>query len=86
MLHQRPTSVLKEAAKAMKKCTKCDSYAINPGMHGRGKKDIDLCDVCYWRKRAESAIEASRYLIKILVTDVKKHNNAIDALRNLEDK
>ena len=27
--------------------------AINPASHGRDKTDLDLCDVCYWRKRAE---------------------------------
>ncbi len=34
----------------------CGSYAINPGQSGReDTSDLDLCDVCYWRKRAESA-------------------------------
>ena len=34
----------------------CGSHAINPGHHGRTEgADLDLCDVCYWRKRAESA-------------------------------
>jgi hypothetical protein len=37
----------------MKSCKKCGSYAINPGKHGRDDMDLDLCDVCYWRKRAE---------------------------------
>lgn len=39
------------------KCTRCGSYAINPNNHGRDKTDLDLCDVCYWRKRAESRIQ-----------------------------
>ena len=31
----------------------CGSYAINPHEHGREDGvDLDLCDVCYWRKRA----------------------------------
>jgi len=35
-------------------CKNCGSYAINPRLHGRQKGvDLDLCDVCYWRKRAE---------------------------------
>lgn len=34
------------------KCN-CGSYAINPHLHGRDDTDLDLCDVCYWRKRAE---------------------------------
>lgn len=35
-------------------CSRCGSAAINPQAHGRqAEKDLDLCDVCYWRKRAE---------------------------------
>jgi hypothetical protein len=30
----------------------CGSYAINPGQSGRDHSDLNLCDVCYWRKRA----------------------------------
>lgn len=30
----------------------CGSYAINHGSNGRDGSDGDLCDVCYWRKRA----------------------------------
>lgn len=37
------------------KCVKCGSYAINHNEHGRDGSDGDLCDVCYWRKRAVSA-------------------------------
>ena len=37
----------------MQQCKVCGSYAINPQMHGRDKTDLDLCDVCYWRKRAD---------------------------------
>jgi hypothetical protein len=37
-----------------KKCKNCGSYAISPNLHGRKPGvDMDLCDVCYWRKRAE---------------------------------
>ena len=39
----------------MTPCTRCGSYAINPHCHGRNDIDLDLCDVCYWRKRAEHA-------------------------------
>jgi len=35
----------------VKKC-ECGSYAINDHLHGRDGTDQDLCDVCYWRKRA----------------------------------
>ena len=37
----------------MNKCKECGSYAINPGRRGRDDSDLDLCDVCYWRVRAE---------------------------------
>lgn len=37
----------------MMKACKCGSYAINHNCHGRDGSDDDLCDVCYWRKRAE---------------------------------
>ena len=37
----------------MMKACKCGSYAINHHCHGRDGSDDDLCDVCYWRKRAE---------------------------------
>lgn len=38
----------------MPQCKRCGSYAVNPHCHGReAGVDLDLCDVCYWRKRAE---------------------------------
>ena len=37
----------------MKSCKRCGSYAINNKEHGRDGEDAHLCDVCYWRKRAE---------------------------------
>jgi len=39
-------------------CSRCRSYAINYHLHGRDwdSSDADLCDVCYWRKRAEAAL------------------------------
>ena len=39
-------------------CKRCGSYAINDTKYGREKGvDLDLCDVCYWRKRAEKLID-----------------------------
>ena len=35
------------------RCVRCYSYAINHALHGRDGSDGDLCDVCYWRARAE---------------------------------
>lgn len=37
----------------MSHCKQCHSFAINHGCHGRDGSDADLCDVCYWRKRAD---------------------------------
>lgn len=34
----------------------CGSHAINHNCHGRDGSDPDLCDVCYWRKRAGVAV------------------------------
>ena len=40
----------------VRRCTRCRSGAINPSDHGRTVGvDLDLCDACYWRKRADSA-------------------------------
>lgn len=52
-------------------CSKCRSGAINPEQHGRTADiDLDLCDVCYWRKRAQPEPrpirEASSYPCRVL--------------------
>lgn len=39
------------------KC-KCGSYAINHDHHDRDGSDPHLCDVCYWRVRADGLLEA----------------------------
>lgn len=40
----------------MKACDRCRSFAINDGKNGRPKGvDTHLCDVCYWRGKAERA-------------------------------
>jgi len=45
----------------MTRCA-CGSYAINHHAHGRDGSDGHLCDVCYWRTRAEAgAADAARY-------------------------
>ena len=47
----------------MDRCKECGSWAINPHLHGRDPRaDLDLCDVCYWRKRAESLAEEIKEL------------------------
>ena len=43
-------------------CRQCRSYAINLALHGRDGSHADLCDVCYWRMRADEAqADAARY-------------------------
>lgn len=36
----------------MERCKNCGSFAINHHQHNRDGSDPQLCDVCYWRKRA----------------------------------
>ena len=44
----------------------CGSYATNPGLHGRElKKDLDLCDVCYWRQKA-GAYSFSEFFLSVI--------------------
>jgi hypothetical protein len=44
----------------MSKPCKCGSWAINLHRHGRDDTDVESCDVCYWRHRAEAAVDAER--------------------------
>lgn len=44
----------------MQQCKRCKSWAINHNSHGRDGSDGDLCDVCYWRKRAEALDQAPK--------------------------
>ena len=52
------------APKPSSRCTSegCGSHAINPGQSGRDDaSDLDLCDVCYWRKRAPEPRPIAEY-------------------------
>jgi len=40
----------------MAQCIRCGSHAINHHAHGRDGSDRELCDVCYWRRRAEQPV------------------------------
>lgn len=54
----------------MSSCTRCGSFAINPHCHDRVKgADLDLCDVCYWRKRAE---ELRAVMLRGTIADMEK--------------
>lgn len=60
-------------------CTRCRSGAINPKAHGRTEgADIDLCDVCYWRKRA-----AASYCARCAGAAVRTDSDRYAELRKL---
>jgi hypothetical protein len=66
----------------MPQCRKCGSYAINEHSHGREKgKDSDLCDVCYWRKRANGF---TKYHARQII-DVFDIENALEEIGDDED-
>lgn len=48
----------------MNQCNQCRSYAINLNQNGRDDTDPDLCDACYWRRRATQAEEVVNRLPK----------------------
>jgi hypothetical protein len=58
----------------MTQCTRCRSYAINHRSHGRDGSDADLCDVCYWRKRAEQPA------MQVVDKEAKRLQFALDML------
>lgn len=75
----------------MAQCKNCGSRAINHNDHGRDGTDPELCDVCYWRKRAEylqaaqaepvAWIDATRFeelKTNNLMTTLTKHKAFID--------
>jgi Zn-finger protein len=47
---------------------KCGSYEINLQKHDRDGTDVESCDVCYWRHRAESALVAAWVLDERMLT------------------
>lgn len=51
------------------KCKLCFSYAINHHCHGRDGTDGDLCDVCYWKTRAEKM-----HKILLQIGELSQHN------------
>ena len=56
---------------------KCGSYAINHHCHGRDGSDDDLCDVCYWRKRAEQPAQQEP---AVLLQEIARLHDLIKAL------
>ena len=59
------------------KCKECGSRAINDHLHGREKGvDLNLCDVCYWRKRVKAAyIKGSNDCWDVLNNNKKEVRN-----------
>ena len=50
----------------MNKCIRCFSTSINPNDYGREyNTDLDLCDVCYWRKRAHASIPRADVILAL---------------------
>ena len=55
-----------------KPCTRCRNYGINEHHHGRiVGTDSDLCDVCYWRKRAEALMPTKRVSLEKAVAKMR---------------
>jgi hypothetical protein len=63
----------------MTQCIICGSYAINHKLHGRDGSDEDLCDVCYWRKRAciASPVSSLHSNDKVIQNSVNKRASDI---------
>ena len=43
----------------MKRCKRCNSYAINNHLHGRSGDNEELCDVCFWRDKTEKLLRSN---------------------------
>jgi hypothetical protein len=48
------------------RCKRCGSFAINPDHHGRDKTNLDLCDVCFWRNKAERLDTLSKHMVEVM--------------------
>lgn len=58
------------------KCKRCFSHAINEHMHGRTKgRNVDLCDVCYWRAEYDS-VQAEIERLRAHIGNVCSHTDA----------
>lgn len=45
----------------------CGSFAINDNLHGRKTgKDLDLCDVCYWRFRSDIIFNQEEFSASVI--------------------
>lgn len=73
----------------MDNCKVCGSFAINQNSHGRAVgADLDLCDVCYWRKRVPKGYgylrednDCHKYIIpEGLIEDFSILNSKLDGV------
>jgi len=62
-------------------CIRCRSHAINHHRHGRDGSDPDLCDVCYWRKRADDAADIEREACAKIAEQHEEGPGGADAIR-----
>jgi hypothetical protein len=65
----------------MGKCKRCYSYAINHHCHGRDGSEPELCDVCFWRNRAELAT-ATLKTIRFIAIDAADIRQLVDQALN----
>lgn len=68
----------------MEKCKRCFSYAINHHCHGRDGSEPKLCDVCFWRNRAELAT-ATLKTIRFSAVDADIRHLADEAVNSCEN-
>jgi len=63
----------------MERCIECSSYAINPRHDGRdGVSDLNLCNVCYWRKRANQRLALLTEMMDSINFSVQHAMSTID--------
>lgn len=71
----------------MKTCRICGSHGINMHLHGRdGVSDPDLCDVCYWHKRADVLSTTIQALRGIVTHDSETKADFIARVRDILDR
>jgi hypothetical protein len=68
----------------MGKCKRCYSCAINHHCHGRDGSEPELCDVCFWRSRAELAT-ATLKTIRFIAIDADIRQLADEAIISCEN-
>ena len=73
-------------------CKNCGSLAINHHAHGRDGSEKKLCDVCYWRTKAQQQkleaiderLEMQAQYISVIVRLTTERDNARQRITELE--